>query len=424
MAAWIVLSAALAAGPQPAIVQECPDGGVAAVSLVVGMDPTDVPAAKRGLAAVFAETLLQQMSAALEKPEPEAVSLRRHLPPNRGIDIFTEAQYLAVTVNCAAEAADAALDFLIDTVISSNPSQKALEISKRAVLVRKDEWARSLVQPTQELFLRALYVGLPPDFGYGTTDTIRKIRLQDMLALRKKLLVRSNVRLSAVVPSGGEELLAKMEKAIAKLEQGGRCRRPHFFGEPRVVVRDNPAIKRASLIVGGPLAQPGDRLYWAGLVAREILAGPDGTIVRSRDLTRRLGLLIPRSMDWHAWPVQVLQVPIAPAPYLAIHAVCHPARIELVRKGIIAHLKRIAEGDFTDRQLERAKERAVNTWANRTMPHRDRARLIAVLSLVGRSLPDADEVYGLVQGISRDEVAQAARGVLDGLAIGLQMPRS
>ncbi len=425
MAAWLMLSLCglLAAPPEPVIVQACPSGGVAAVSLVIGLDPTDVPLSKRGLDAVFAETLLMQMNEELTRPTSGAARFRHRLPPTRGIDVIRRPQYLAVTVNCTADAAEDALAFLVTSVLDAVPSDEVVERSKKAVLVRRDEWVRNISEPTEELFERALYIGLAPDFFYGTPETLKKIRAEDVAALRHKLIVRANVRLAAVVPGGAASLREKMRAALRSLPEGRGYKRPYFAREPRVAVRDNPAINRASIIVGGPLPQPGDRGYWAGWLVREMLAGPDGAIIKSRELTSRLGLLIPRGMDWHAWPIQPLDIPIAPAPYLAIHALCHPARIELVRRGLVSQLRRIADNAFGDDELQRARIRAANIYARRTAPARDRARLLALMSLIGVELPDVNAVCETLQSLTRNEVAAAARDILANLAVGLQMPR-
>ncbi|MBC7289396.1 MAG: insulinase family protein, partial [Armatimonadetes bacterium] len=409
MAAWLAILAAVHASGL-VTVDHCPAGSAASVCLVVGLDPCDIAPAKRGVDAVFTQALLGQISNALTQETATAKALRTAVPPRRGVQLIRDLQYLAVTLNCRADALPLALDFIAEQVLATKLDEKAVEEAKHATLLRRDEWARDVVEPTQELFERALYRGLWPDAFYGTPETIGSVTLADVNAFARRVLVRDNVRLALVVPQEPQMLAARAEKVMNELPEGRRRGPVILAQEKRIAVRDNPALGRASLVVGGPIPSFGEKGYWAACVLRQMLSGAQGTLMRDRQLTSQLGLFIPPSLTPAEWPVQPLEVPVCDAPYLAVYALCHPVRIEPVRAAIVSHLEAFAEGKFSDADFDRGRLRAANAWAVRTAAPRDRAFLLAITSLMGTQLPDARQAAQVLETVTRDDVMAVARG--------------
>jgi predicted Zn-dependent peptidase len=188
------------------------------------------------------------------------------------------------------------------------------------------------------------------------------------------------------------------------------------------MVDENPAIDRASLAVGAPLPPFGEKEHWAAWIVREMLAGPDGRLCSDRTLLSKSGLIVPSTLAWRQWPISPLPIQFGSRPYLAVVALCHPARVEVTRQGILRHIAEIAEGEFTEADLERARVRVANTWARELAAPRDRARMLALAAMLGIELPSVDQVWKVVNEISEAEVKEAAYSVLRRVSVGLQMP--
>lgn len=421
----VLLAAAAWLQPGPVIADQWPAGDVAAVTVVIGVRAKFVPRRLAGLTALYAELMMNQMQSVLRRKDQTGRLLAQHMPGQRAIDVVRRRDYLAVTVNVVSAGLDPALDLLRKAVLSPPPTDGRMEAARRSVLRRRDAWIGSVIEPTEELLVRAIWPARLGDVMYGPVETINKATAQDLRHFAKALLQRGNVWICLSGPLGdpteaktkGQQLLADLPDSELK-----PIRAPMGYGG-RVEVEDNPAIDQASLAVGAALPEFGTPGYWAGHIIRELLDGPGGRLYADRALASRLGLIIPRSLQWQRWPVRVLPIQLGSAPYLAVHVICHPSRVEVARQGVVRHLERIAAGDFSAAELERARARVANGWARQTAAARDRCRMIAVAALLGKSLPDAGAVYHTVQGIDKAAVQALAQDLVRHLAVGLQMPR-
>jgi predicted Zn-dependent peptidase len=392
--------------------------------MLIGLDPASEE--RPATLAVLAESWLLHLDRALERGGGEARQLRAALPADGGIDLTRDRDYLAVTVTTTGTGAALALAFLRHQLLEAPLSAEIVEAAKRGAAARRQQWLQSVVEPTQELLLRALY-GLPLGRPfYGTADQLAAVTGEEVMRLRARLLVQGNVVVAALVPTQADALRGAAEAVCAALPAASS---PAAWAPPAsptkaVEVEDNPDLEQASLIVGAPMPPFGHPDYWAACLLRELLAGPEGSLAKDRALVAGLGLLVPPQLDWREWPVQVLGVEVGAHPCLGVHVWCHPARIEEARRGVVGHLQAIAAGAFDAAELLQARIRVSNMWARQIASLGDRARYLAVATRLGTALPDARQVAETVQALGRKQVCRLAQEALRRLAVGVQMPRS
>ncbi len=426
MATWVVVWALLAGvGPGRVVVEKWPACDLCSVTVLMGVRSDFIPKRLQGITAVYAELLLMNLNEAMAEGKGAAAELLHLLPESRGIELTHRRDYLALAVNTTSAGAAVGLKFMMQRLLAPNFSAEKVNQAKKLVLKRRDAWVSSVIEPTEELLVRAIWTGRVGDVMYGSPEAIKSVLPRDLERFHEQLMRRGNVWVSVVGAVEDETEIRKVaEELLGELPPGGQGKpSPGLAAGRRVVVDDNPAIQRASLAVGGPLPAFGTAGYWAGRIVREMLDGPRGRLYEDRTLAARLGLIIPSSLGWRDWPLRPLPVQVSVAPYLAVHVICHPSRIEIARKGIIRHLTAIAQGDFSDEDLERARTRVANGWARGIASPSMRSRMIAVTSMLGSELLDADEVWEKVRQVDKKAVQQLATQVVERLAVGLQMPR-
>ncbi len=422
----LLAATAAAAQASQVVVEQWPAADLTAVSLALGLDPWQAPRGGESLAALYAEMLLLEMNAGLRQREGPAATLVTRLPAHRGVDLDRRRDYIAITVNTTRDGALAAVQFLRRFVFEAKFTPEDLETARKVALQRRDAWLGSVLEPTEQLLVRALWDGCAGLSAYGTEESLQSLSLADLEAFRAAVATGKNAWF-AIVGAGDAagECRRAAEEAVAALPPTTQpLRAPRVALGGRVVVEDNPALDRAFVALGAPLPPFGTREYWAGWVVREMLAGPEGRLQSDRMLMVRLGLILPQSLTWQQWPVTVLPIEFGRCPYLGIYAMCYPPRLELTREGILRHLALIASGDFSDDELTRAHARAANLWAREIAAPRDRARLLAVAAMLGTDLPGPQDVATAVAGVTREEVREMAYSVLGHLSVGIQLPRS
>lgn len=425
VAALGLLLTAAGAGQRPLVVI-CPGPGeVAAVSMVARAPEGEIFARQSGATALLSEMLTLRMSRALAG---EDSLLARAMPAQRGVEVGFEPDYVAVTVAVVRKALPEAVSFLRRLVVDKSFEQADLEAAREKSLKRRDDWSASVVEHTVELMLQALSGGKCGQPLYGTPDSLRDASLEQLTGLWREMLQPGNLCIS-VEGIGPEEQtrldeqVAALTRALPASEERVGTSKSSWRPLSGVKVEDNPSLGQASVVVGfavEPFGRPG---YWAARVLREMLAGPSGALAGDRALASKLGLVLPASLTWQDWPLQALEIEVSGRPYLAVHAVTYPAAVHVAAEGIVEHVRAIAEGKLTERELQRARRCTVNRWARETARIGDRTVLRGVAALLGEELPSPGQVAAVVAGLRRSELQAVARQMLKTIAIGVQMPR-
>ncbi|MCD6352133.1 MAG: insulinase family protein [Armatimonadetes bacterium] len=425
--ASLLLTLTATAAPSRVLVTEVPTADLASVTVLFGLDAWQVPNGREGLPALYTELAMFEMSKGLDEGAAGAAGLRDHLPGQRGIDVARRRDYLAITVNTTTSGLPAAVHFLLHYVLDAKFTQAELDLARRNVLKRRDAWAASVIEPTEQLLVRAMWDGCVGVDPFGKPEGIKKVSLEDVQEYVARMVTRDNTWLAVVAPAGvmSKELRQEAEQALAALPASPRQLKPPRLGlGGRVVVEGMPGLDRASLAVGASLPPFGTREHWAGRLIREMLASPGGRLEKDRGLLGRLGLLLPPGMSWRQLPVTALPVPFGRCSYLAVYAICYPARIEVARQGLVRELAALADGQFTDAELDRARLRVANLWAQDMAAPRDLARMTAVAAMLGTKLPRPPEVAATVADVTHEDVAAAAAGLLHRLSVGVELPQS
>ncbi|MGD9519008.1 MAG: M16 family metallopeptidase, partial [Armatimonadota bacterium] len=333
--------------------------------------------------------------------------------------------YLALTVNTTSEGVLPALQFLTRYVLEAKFSGADVERARERVLKRRDIWLSSLVEPTEDLLVRAMWNGSAGTALYGEAESLGAIQLADVERFQATVVSRGNTWLSLVGTGDKATAREEAEQALATLpESAAMLSQPRLGLGGQVVVEDNALLDRASLAVGAPLPPFGTREHWAGWLVREMLAGPRGRLYQDRLLAARMGLALPSNLSWEQWPIIALPIQLGRYPYLAVYTLCYPPRVEVAREGILRHLADIGEERFGADEIELARCRVVNQWARELAAPRDRAKLLALAAMLETTLPSPDEVHATVSDIEPHEVAEVARSVVRRASVGIQMPRS
>jgi len=219
----LLAATAAAAQASQVVVEQWPAADLTAVSLALGLDPWQAPRGGESLAALYAEMLLLEMNAGLRQREGPAATLVTRLPAHRGVDLDRRRDYIAITVNTTRDGALAAVQFLRRFVFEAKFTPEDLETARKVALQRRDAWLGSVLEPTEQLLVRALWDGCAGLSAYGTEESLQSLSLADLEAFRAAVATGKNAWF-AIVGAGdaagecrraAEEAVRLMERRLA-----------------------------------------------------------------------------------------------------------------------------------------------------------------------------------------------------------------
>lgn len=433
VAGIIVLMVAVPAGGQTVSRSVLPNGltvlavqsdvsTVAGIALVLGVSVGDEPHGLEG-----ARALLQQMividdhERRSERPQPISARVDSG---SAGLSVNTDWDFVEIGFATAVEELCEALALLAESSFDVELTQGGLERASALVSQAHDMSHQSPVQSTFDLFRSAFYGRHPMGRSlYGHPESFEAMELSALQGFRDRYYVPANARLCVVSPLPTAEAVAAVGESFAAFRATALPPPADLPSPPpasRVEVGESYDLAQASLVVGVPLPGYGDEQFYAGEMIGALLEGRGGRLRRDLGLLQGLGLSIPtRLLDQH-YPLTALSVPMTHRPYLAVHALSSPRQIERVRTGVLRHLLALREGTVTSAELERARQRLINSHRYATRKHADAALYIARNDLFG--LGDADEAVAAIEQVTEEDLSTVAREYFDRHAVGVQMP--
>lgn len=395
---------------------------VAGIALVVDVSVGDEPRDLQGV-----RPLLQQMVAIdhqkrmSERLEPLSVVIDAR---SSGLSVNTDWDFVEIALTTAAEELSEGLDLLAESAFAVELTEESLEWAASLVGQAHDRSHQSPVQATFDLFRTAFYGDHAMGRGlYGDPARFEEMELAAVQSFRARYYVPANSWLCVVSPFPVEEAHAAVRGSFGDLPAAPAPPKPEPAALPSrslVEVGESPGLSHASLVVGVPLPGYGDAHFHAGEMIGALLEGHGGRLRRDLGLLQTLGLSIPtRLLDQHH-PLTALSVPIAHRPYLAVHAMSSPRQIERVRGGLLRHLLALREGTVTEAELERARQRVINSHRHATARPTDAALYLVRRALFG--LGDGEEAVTAIEQITGEDLSEVARKYFDRHAIGVQMP--
>ncbi len=397
---------------------------VAGMALVIGASVGDEPDDLQG-----ARALLQQ---AIAIAAQERVSEnRRPLSAiingqSAGLAVNTDWDFVEVTFTTVVEELPAGLDLLADSAFGAELTQE--QFDQAAALVRRshDQSHESPVQNTFDLFRAAFYAKNPMGRAlYGDPAQFESMNLDALQDFRDSYYVPANAWLCIVSPLPPDDAVASARDSLSELPARPAppsAEVPEPPGRSLVEVGDSPDLVHASMVIGVPLPDYGDPLYPAGEMIAALLDGRGGRLRRDLSLLQGLGLSIPKRLLDEHYPLGTLPLPVAHRPFLAVHALSSPRRIERVRVGLLRHLLALREGSVTEAELERARQRVINAHRQATERPGEAALYLARRAFFG--LGDAEETVAAVEQVTSEDMSRVAQEYFDRHAVGIQMPAS
>ncbi len=333
---------------------------------------------------------------------------------------FVEASVCVPTVELPK-----ALELLAEALYVAELPEEGLANAKADMLGQRDK-ATTGVEGAYYL-LRAALLGRPTGLEtiYGEPTTLANITSEQLRAFRAWHYVPANTCLCLVGPLSEQKAVAAVEGAFGALPRG-EANDWEASGPAvpysRARVGSGLGLGQAVMVVGVAAPPVTEPEFAAGLVAHQILSGPNGRIQRDLALARSLGLTLAGRVPGAPPPIDVLPVVVEAQPYVAIWSACDPRRVEKVRSRLVEHLQAFIEGGVSDEELETARMRAATELATQLHIAQTSAALINRCQMFGANPESIANLPEAVATVTEEQLRAMATRWFAFDYVGVQMP--
>ncbi len=399
---------------------------LAACHLALDISAADFPEQQAGITEIIQQLMLDKLRARVTA-SGELAEIYDAVSAGGSFAVGADDEYVEAQAALPCELLSEALQTTGDLFFGSQEfTDEQLGEAKAAIVKTYEGSLNAVGQRTFRLFRRALLGKSPLAYDVSTILTgIAGVTTKDISGCRARLYVPSRAYLTVVSALPAERVIAIAEQAFGDYPGTAEAHVRRAMSRPAasvVRVGSGEGMAHASLIIGVPLAPYGTREFAAGQVAYMLLAGRDGRLTSDQMLQRGFGLMLPRSLYEEQPAFQVIPPGPMSVPVIAVHVVANPAFIEDARLQVLGHVEAIRQGQFSEEELQAAKDQLTNQYALAYNTYLSRAQLINLNALFGGDPQLNGDFPELIASISAEEVVKAAQKYFAYHAIGVQMP--
>ena len=290
--------------------------------------------------------------------------------------------------------------------LARRPAEQAYYLFREAML---DEVAAAGAQPV-----------------FGEPEQVAQITVQQASDFAHKYLQAANATVVVVSPLSGDQALRLVENALGTVKRGMSAAREDrsCYPDSRVRVGGSSQARLATVVVGVGLPAPGQPGFRVGQLLSHILGGPQGRLARDRSLFRALALNLPFRLLAQRAPLTVLPVAMSNCPHLAIYAECAPNAVRNVEEQLLRHLSSLGAGAIRDEELQRAKQRLINSRARTMLSAARLAVHLGRMQMLGVPLASFADGTAQIEQLTVEDVTALAQTHFQNHYVGVQMPSS
>jgi len=302
---------------------------------------------------------------------------------------------------------DEGLDLFSDVLLNPTFTPKEVEQQRREILAAIRHIEDSPEQLILDLFKRNLY----PKHPYGSRtlgeiSTIEGIKRQDMMSYYRGLLAPNNLVIAVVGDVRVNEVVPKIQKALANLKDSGKFEPPRVPQEKPLekirraeIVRDK---EQAQIIVGFRGASLKDEDRYALDVLAAILSGQGGRLfVELRDRQHL------------AYSIGAAAIEALEPGFFYFYMGTRPENREKALAGILAEIKRIRSERVSDEELSRAREYIAGSYDIGLQTTSAQASTMALNELYGLGWKEMTVYPKKIRGVTASQVLDVAKRYLD-----------
>ena len=399
---------------------------IAAYHLALELSSADFPEQQAGITEIIQQLMLDRLKVAVAE-QGKLSNIYDAISAGGSAAIGADDEYVEAQASLPSELLPQALQATGELFFGPQQfTDEQLADAKASIVSGYEGSLNAVGQQTFRLFRRALLGKSPLAYDVSTILTgIAGITTSDVASCRARAYVPSRAYLTVVSVLPTEEVIAVVEQAFEDYKAAGEAHVTRAVSPPAesvVRVGSGEGMAWASLIVGVPLPPYGTRGFTAGQVAYMLLAGTDGRLTGDQMLQRGFGLMLPRRLYEEQPPFQIIAPGPMSMPVIAVHIVANPAFIEDARVQVLGHIEAIRRGQFSEQELQAAKDQLINQYALAYETYLSRAQLINLNALFGGDPQLNGNFPTVLASISADEVVKAAEEYFTHHAIGVQMP--
>ncbi len=400
---------------------------IAAFDLALDISVLDVDEDKAGIRQLIQQLLLDQLRAAVAE-EPQLAGLSAAVKGGGTLAVSCEDEYVGARASLPSNLLPLALRTFADLFFAPHEfTSQQLADAKSKVISAYERSLGNVGEDTYRLFRRAFWGKSPlADDTSTILAGIAATSSDDIATCLKRLYVPSRAYLCVVSPSPPEQIAPLIEEAFGSYEAGAGTVAPRIVNLPTssvVRVGSGKDMAQAAVLLGVPLPPYGTRGFVAGQIAYVLLGGAQGRLTQDRMMQRGFfGLMLPRRVYEKRPPFKVVAPRPGAMPFMGVYVAADPRYIEDARAQVLSHIEAIRRGDFSEQDLQAAKDQLVNEYALACDKYAAHAEFLNINALFGAEPGLNADFAALVETVSADDVTKVAQKYFAHHAIGVQMP--
>jgi len=297
-----------------------------------------------------------------------------------------------------------AVNVLNDCFDSCLFSSNELKLERKIIL---NEIRDSIDRPLRFVVDEFLADCLPQDIGrriIGSMESVKAISREDLIEWFEKAYAAENTVIGITANEDPERLIEEF------LVLGGKRKR-------RLAKKEFPKLKpelkrreierkteQAHLCLGFPVMTARDEQFYAFALVEALLGGGISSRL-VQEIREKKGL---------SYMVQTLFEVESDYGFFLMYAAAKPSRVEEIERIALQEFEKIAKGDFTEKELQRAKNYVEGKAILAMENSENRARWLVNTELFGWK--DFDEWIKRIKSVSVEEVRSTAEKYLDSSA--------
>lgn len=262
---------------------------------------------------------------------------------------FTSQEWTGYFAKAQAKHNDTILDVISDLYLNPVFNVKEVEKEKGVVIEELNMYEDMPQRKVADLFLELLYGDQPAGWDVGgKKEIIQKLTREAVVDYRSRHYV---AKATVIVVSGNFEpkkMLAKIEKTFGNIHDGkkfGKIKTIESQTKPQILVKHKES-DQTHLILGCRAFDLFDERKYALEILGDILGG---------GMSSRLFQKVREELG-AAYYVKADAELLTDHGFLSVAAGVDHKKIEIVIKAILEELKRIADGEITEKDLSNAKD--------------------------------------------------------------------
>jgi predicted Zn-dependent peptidase len=331
---------------------------------------------------------------------------------------FTSQEYTGYFAKVANEHSEKALDIISDMYVNPIFDPKEIEKEKGVVIEELNMYEDTPQRKVSDLFMDLLYGDQPAgwDIG-GTKETVRGLTREEILDYRGKHYIAGA---TLVVVAGNleklgseKEILSKIEKYFANTSTGkkeGKEKTVESQKEPGILVRFKES-DQTHLVLGVRAFDLFDKRKYALEILADVLGGGMSSRLFQR-VREELGA---------AYYVRAGADLFTDHGFLAVAAGVEHSKLEIVIKAILEELKKVADGDFSEKDLQHGKDHILG----RTMLGLETSDALAMFyggqEILEKEIKTPEEVAVKINAVTKNEVIDLAKGIFKNEKLNLAL---